>query len=329
MAAVLNEIYRLFGDATYLVLMGMVFLAVALMVGGLVLLVLQRDPLRARMSKFVPATQAAGGGRGVLLKDEEGSTLVKKISEPIYKAVAPQEEGEQKKDRLLLIQAGFRSKTAYRTYMVVRFVCLILFPLGFLFTAFFYKLSAPALIAGLGISAIGFFLPSLVVGFLAGRRKQEIARALPDALDLMVVCVESGLGLDMTFKRVGEEVRPLSKALSDEFYLTTSEIRAGKARSESFRAMGTRTGVQEVNNLMTILVQSSRFGTSMAKALRVHADAMRVKRRQLAEEKAAKVSVKLVFPLIFFIFPALMIVIGGPAFIRIYRVLLPSLSGGG
>ncbi|WP_429886086.1 type II secretion system F family protein [Geoalkalibacter halelectricus] len=243
--------------------------------------------------------------------------------------MAPTEAEKQKKDRQLLIQAGFRSQAAYRNYMALRFVCMILFPLGFLFTVFFYKLSPLGLIIGVCLAAMGFVLPSVLLGFIAARRKLDISRALPDALDLMVVCVESGLGLDMTFKRVGEEVRPLSKALSDEFRLTTSEIRAGKPRSDSFRAMAARTDVQEVNNLMTILVQSSRFGTSMAQALRVHSDAMRVKRRLIAEEKAAKVAVKLIFPLIFFIFPALMIVIGGPAFIRIYRVLLPAMSGGG
>lgn len=329
MAAVLNEIYKLFGDSGYLMLMGLVFCAVALLVGALVWLVMQRGALAERFAKFVPAGQlAGGGGQSSLIKGAESRSLVEKISAPIGKLAVPKNEEEQKRDRLLLIQAGLRSKAAYRNFMVLRFFCLILLPLGFLFSAYFYHLSLPAIIAGLGLAAIGYFLPLLFLSILVSRRKLEISRALPDALDLMVVCVESGLGMDMTFKRVGEEVRPLSKALSDEFHLTTSEIRAGKTRSESFRAMGTRTGVQEVGNLMTILVQSSRFGTSMAQALRVHADAMRVKRRQIAEEKAAKVAVKLVFPLIFFIFPALMIVIGGPAFIRIYRVLLPSLGGG-
>jgi tight adherence protein C len=329
MAAVLNEIYKLFGDTGYLLLMGMVFCAVALMVGALFWLVMQRSQIRGRFAKFVPAEQAAGGaGRGALLKGSEPRGLVEKFSEPLSKLAVPKKLEEQKRDRLQLIQAGFRSKTAYRNYMVLRFICVLAFPLTFMFSAYFYRLSLPAILAGIGLATVGYYLPSLILRILVSRRQLDISRALPDALDLMVVCTESGLGLDMTFKRVGEEVRPLSKALSDEFHLTTSEIRAGKTRSESFRAMGVRTGVQEVNNLMTILVQSSRFGTSMAQALRVHADAMRVKRRQIAEEKAAKVAVKLVFPLIFFIFPALMIVIGGPAFIRIYRVLLPSLGGG-
>jgi len=148
---------------------------------------------------------------------------------------------------------------------------------------------------------------------------------LPDALDLMVVCVEAGLGLDMTFKRVGDEIQSLSQDLSDEFYLTVREIRAGRNREECFRNMAVRTGVAEVGNLMTVLNQTNRFGTSLAKALRVHADSLRVKRRQIAEERAAKASVKLVFPLVVFVFPAMFIVLAGPAVIRIFKVLLPAL----
>ncbi len=325
----LSQYQMLLSGADYLLMLALVFFAASLTVGVLVWLFFQQGSLRTRLARFVPVEDGVSPQSDALLKKPEGGNLSRKLSEPLYKAMAPTEAEKQKKDRQLLIQAGFRSQAAYRNYMALRFVCMILFPLGFLFTVFFYKLSPLGLIIGVCLAAMGFVLPSVLLGFIAARRKLDISRALPDALDLMVVCVESGLGLDMTFKRVGEEVRPLSKALSDEFRLTTSEIRAGKPRSDSFRAMAARTDVQEVNNLMTILVQSSRFGTSMAQALRVHSDAMRVKRRLIAEEKAAKVAVKLIFPLIFFIFPALMIVIGGPAFIRIYRVLLPAMSGGG
>jgi tight adherence protein C len=133
----------------------------------------------------------------------------------------------------------------------------------------------------------------------------------------------------MTFKRVGDEIRPLSKDLSDEFALTTLEIRAGKSRDEAFRNMALRCNVPEVGNLMTVLSQTSRFGTSLATALRVHADAMRVKRRQIAEEKAAKSTVKIVFPLVLFIFPAIFVILIGPGAIRIIKVLFPILSGQG
>jgi tight adherence protein C len=155
-----------------------------------------------------------------------------------------------------------------------------------------------------------------------------MSKSLADALDLMVVCVEAGLGLDMTFKRVGDELRSLNQDLSDEFYLTNLEVRAGKSRAESFKNMAERTGMPDIHNLMNILSQTSRLGTSVANALRIHADAMRIKRRQIAEEAAAKSGVKLIFPLIIFIFPAILIVLAGPAAIRIITQLFPELGGG-
>ena len=158
-------------------------------------------------------------------------------------------------------------------------------------------------------------------------RQERIFKGLPDALDLMVVCVEAGLGLDMTFKRVGEEMLPLCKDLSDEFTLTNLEIRAGKSRDEAFKNMSLRANTPEVHNLMTVLTQTSRFGTSLATSLRVHADAMRIKRRQFAEETAAKSTVKLVFPLVLFIFPAIFVVVIGPGAIQIMKYLLPALGG--
>jgi tight adherence protein C len=145
----------------------------------------------------------------------------------------------------------------------------------------------------------------------------------------MVVCVESGLGIDMTFKRVGDEMRPLCKDLSEEFTLTNLEVRAGISREDAFKNMNLRIGLSEVNSLMTILTQTSRFGTSLATALRVHADSMRIKRRQMAEEQAAKSAVKLIFPLVLFIFPAIFVVLIGPGAIQIIKYLLPALSGSG
>jgi tight adherence protein C len=193
---------------------------------------------------------------------------------------------------------------------------------------FFFKVTPERIVLLVLFAVIGYFLPNLVLYLLTQRRKQELSRSLPDALDLMVVCVEAGFGLDMTFKRVGEEIRGISKELSDEFMLTNLEVRSGLARQESFKNMALRTGVQEIGQLMSMLNQTSRFGTSLANALRVHSDAMRVKRRQSAEEIAAKAAVKLLFPLVAFIFPTLFVVLLGPAMIRIMRVLLPSLQGG-
>jgi len=192
-----------------------------------------------------------------------------------------------------------------------------------------YRFTPDVILISCLLAVSGFFLPNLYIWLVTKGRRDGMTKALPDALDLMVVCVEAGLGLDMTFKRVGDEIQGINKDLSEEFRLTNLEIRAGRARDESFKDMATRTGVPEIHNLMTVLVQTSRFGTSLAKALRVHADAMRVKRRQLAEEQAAKSTVKMVFPLIFFIFPAIFVVLIGPAAIQIVKVLFPALSGQG
>jgi tight adherence protein C len=229
--------------------------------------------------------------------------------------------------RLRLIQAGWRSNAAYYNFIAARVLLGVLLPLSYLVSRFFFTFSLQVILLCLLLVIIGFGLPDTILGFAMRARQGRILRALPDALDLMVVCVEAGLGLDMTFRRVGEEIRPLGRDLSDEFHLTNLEIRAGKPRNECFKNMSLRTGVSEINNLMTILIQTSRFGTSLAKALRVHSDAMRIKRRQIAEEKAAKSTVKLIFPLVFFIFPAIFVVLVGPGVIRIIRVLFPAMGG--
>jgi tight adherence protein C len=228
-----------------------------------------------------------------------------------------------------LLQGGFQSQKSYRIYFALKLVLACLLPSLFLLRGVFYILTPQILLVCLVLAIVGYFIPAIVLSIIIQKRQQGILRALPDALDLMVICVESGLGLDMTFKRVGDELRPLNSDLSDEFHTVNREIRAGRPRSESLKNMGLRTGVAEIQNLMTMLVQTTRFGTSMAKALRVHADDMRVKRRQVAEEKAAKTAIKLTMPLILFIFPAILVVLLGPAGLKIMKVLLPVLNSTG
>ena len=241
--------------------------------------------------------------------------------------MAPVENETKKKLRLKLIQGGFRSEWAVQNYLALKIVLGLLLPVIFLAVRYYYSFTSEVFLIAIVLVVPGFFLPNVVLHYLTQKRQLNISKALPDALDLMVVCVEAGLGLDMTFKRVGEEIRPINADLSDEFILTNLETRAGRPREEGYKNMAARTGVAEVHNLMTLLIQTSRFGTSLAKALRVHAEAMRTKRRQLAEERAAKSVVKLVFPLVLFIFPALLVVILGPAAIRVFTVLFPALGG--
>jgi tight adherence protein C len=192
-----------------------------------------------------------------------------------------------------------------------------------------YNLQTEVLISILLLMVFGFFTPNLWVFLMTKTRQEKIIKGLPDALDLMVVCVESGLGIDMTFKRVGDEMLPLCKDLSDEFTLTTLEVRAGVSREDAFKNLNMRIGVSQINSLTTVLNQTSRFGTSLATALRVHADSMRIKRRQTAEAMAAKSTVKMIFPLVFFIFPAIFVVLVGPGAIQIIKYLVPALRGGG
>jgi tight adherence protein C len=175
-------------------------------------------------------------------------------------------------------------------------------------------------ILGICGAAIGYLAPGLVLGRLTERRKREIREGLPDALDLFIVCVEAGCGLDQAIVKASDELGITYPALTYELRLITTEIRAGKSRTEAFKNFATRTQVDDVQSLVSLLVQTDKFGTSIAQALRTHAESSRTKRRQNAEERAGKIGVKLVFPLVLFLFPALYIVILGPAVISFIRV---------
>jgi tight adherence protein C len=260
-----------------------------------------------------------------LERDEPG--MAARISRPLHGLAALKDRSMRNRLRLQLIQAGYRSDTAFYNYLAVKLILPIVLVVIYLVSRVFYRFGADTLLAIIALLVIGYFTPNLWVWLMRKARQERIFKGLPDALDLMVVCVEAGLGLDMTFKRVGDEVRPLCKDLADEFALTTLEVRAGKSRDETFRDMALRSNVPEVSNLMTVLSQTSRFGTSLATALRVHADAMRTKRRQIAEEIAAKSTVKLIFPLVLFIFPAIFVVLIGPGAIKIIKSLMPALGG--
>jgi tight adherence protein C len=240
-----------------------------------------------------------------------------------------QSELERSALKVKLANAGFRSEAAAAVYQGIRLLCLIgglmvgggmlLFAGNFALKTIAYA-ACPAL--------IGFYLPVLGLGFLRGQRQQEIFLTLPDALDLLVVCVESGLGLDAGMRRVTDEMKGHAKVLCEELALANLQLQMGRPRREVLHDLGVRTGVDDVRSLAAILIQADRFGASIANALRVQSDAMRTRRRQIAEEKAAKVAVKLIFPLVLFIFPAIFVVLVGPAAIQIYKQLLSKGPGG-
>jgi len=231
--------------------------------------------------------------------------------------------------QMTLVKAGFHSDQAIYNYLAAKIICPLIYVAIFIFTKMVYNFQTEVIISILVLLVLGFFTPNLWVFLMTKTRQEKILKGLPDALDLMVVCVESGLGIDMTLKRVGDEMLPLCKDLSDEFTLTTLEVRAGMSREAAFKNMNTRIGLSEMNSLTAVLTQTSRFGTSLAKALRIHADSMRIKRRQLAEAVAAKSTVKMVFPLVLFIFPSIFVVLIGPGALKIIKYLLPVLGGGG
>ncbi|HEX4378758.1 MAG TPA: type II secretion system F family protein [Candidatus Acidoferrum sp.] len=225
--------------------------------------------------------------------------------------------------QLLLIRAGFRSNQALAAMRGFK----ILTPIAFVVLAFatgVYKwnLFMIPLIA----LALGYLFPDMFLTWRVNARQAKIRRGLPDGLDLLVICVESGLGLDQALMKVSQELRITHHELSEELQLVNLEMRIGKTRIEALRELARRTGLEDIKSLVAMLVQTDRFGTSVAQSLRVYSDDLRTKRRQRAEEMSAKTTVKMVPPLIFFIFPALMVVILGPAVISLMRQLMPALQ---
>ncbi len=230
------------------------------------------------------------------------------------------------RSRLLLVRAGYRGPQAVMVLRGVRFLLPILFIAIVYFTGF-YKENPIVVIAITGVA--GFMLPEFYVTQKVRRRQHRLQLSLPDALDLLVICMEAGLGLDQAILRVAQELRTAHPELSEELQMVNMETQLGKNRLDALRELATRTGVEDIKGLVAMLIQTDRFGTSLAQSLRIFSDDLRLKRRQRAEEAAAKTTVKMVPPLVFFIFPALMVVILGPGIIAIMHQLLPMLSGGG
>ena len=233
--------------------------------------------------------------------------------------VAPRVASETGKLRQKLVTAGYRKHEALTIFFGIRLGVALLF----FVVASSPIVRKPSLVLALGACALGYLLPSMALGRIAQRRQHRIRLGLPDALDLLVVSVEAGLGLDQAIQRVGEELNFAHPELSEELRLINLELRAGKARSEALRNLADRTGVDDISSLVAMLVQTDKFGTSVAQSLRVHSDTVRTKRRQRAEEAAAKTGVKMVFPLVFCIFPAIWVVAIGPAAIKFIQVIVP------
>jgi tight adherence protein C len=241
----------------------------------------------------------------------------------IGSAMEPKSELEKNTLRVELANAGFRSEAAPAVFQGLRVVCMIGIGLpGVLISYVTLGFSNYGLFLMAFFGAAGMFLPKWALGYLRGQRQQEIFLTLPDALDLLVVCVESGLGLDAGMRKVTDEMKSHAKVMCEELALANLQLQMGRPRREVLHDLGVRTGVDDVKSLAAILIQADRFGSSIAQALRVQSDSMRTRRRQIAEEKAAATAVKLIFPLVLFIFPAIFVVLVGPAALLIMKNML-------
>jgi tight adherence protein C len=234
-------------------------------------------------------------------------------------AAIPKSPSEMSKLRLRLVHAGFRRQDAVTVFLGIR-VGVALLAFALLATPF---AGTPNLPRALMASALAYVLAGVVLARLAKRRQHRIRLSLPDALDLLVVSVEAGLGLDQALQRVGDELAFAHPELAEDLRMINLELRAGKPRVEALHNLADRTGVDDVASLVAVLVQTDKFGTSVAQSLRVQSEVLRTKRRQRAEEAAAKTGVKMVFPLVFCIFPAIWVVTIGPAAIKFVQVLIP------
>lgn len=274
----------------------------------------------------IQATKASDEGL-VYLK---GNFL--KLLERLGQASKPKDQAETSRLRQSLVTAGYRYPQAPIVFMGVKVFLVLVF--GGLFLIFGSELTKnkPATYFPTGVVAcavVGFYAPQFWLKIVTDNRKQRLIDGFPDALDLMVVCVEAGLGLDQAIARVGEEIQIGHRDLADEFQILSLELRAGLTREQALRNLVQRTQVEEIRSLVALLIQTDRFGTSIGQALRVHSDSMRMTRRLRAEEMAAKLPVKLMLPLILCVFPAIGIVIMGPGVILLMKKVFPAMAGGG
>jgi tight adherence protein C len=229
-----------------------------------------------------------------------------------------------------MVAAGYRTETAVRFYYGIKVIlCVALLIPAFLFRDSITSNAVLRIVLVVVAGLAGYFGPGLVLEKMVAARQERIRLSMPDALDLMVVCVEAGLGLDQAIRNVSTELRMTHKDISEELGLVNLEMRAGKRRADALRNLADRVGEAELKKLVAILIQADRFGVSVAESLRTHSDFMRVRRRQEAEERAAKVGVKLVFPIFFFILPAMLVVAAGPGLLQLCKNLFPIMRSFG
>lgn len=292
-------------------ILGTCFFAVSIFVYGILQYAGNRRLIKARFKKTTEV--------GIALFPRHESRLKNFLDwVSSFGKFAMQDKEETSKLRSSLIQAGYRHPKGTAIFYGLQAIGAFLLPLPYLLANVIHGKMAAGNFAGcLVLAGLGFYLPKFSLWLKIRKRIDRLDKALPDVLDLLIVCVEAGLSLQATLNRVSDEVRPISVEMYDELHLTNAELRTGLTRETALKNLGERTGVQSVKALVGMMIQSEKMGTSIAQALRVHSDFLRVQRAQKAEEVAAKLAVKILFPMFLFIFPSVFMVVLGPAIINL------------
>ena len=282
------------------------FIVIFVLLGSGLLLLFYREAMIKRISEVInPAPKQRSLIETI---QQTGSSLGGMVEH--FEQVLPKSQAEISVTQQRLVRAGYRDEKTMR----VLYGAKVLLPILFLAIAFLTGLMAQNIFISCVVAiGAGMLIPDFYLGHLIKKRQKAIHRGLPDVLDMLVICVEAGLSMDQATARTAEELAKAQPELADELNVVVLEQRAGRARAEAWKRMADRTGVESVRNLVSMLVQSEQLGTSVAKTMRVQSDTLRTQRVQQIEEEAAKISVKLVFPLVFFIFPCLFVVLLGPA----------------
>jgi tight adherence protein C len=276
-----------------------------------------------RLRRLLDPNVERGDSELSLVKRQElFQAKVTAAANKLGKSLRPSDEQELGKIRLKLLNAGFRQESAVAVYYGIKLiVMLVALAVAVPFLVMKYGMTQTAAMVAIGVAGLSFYLPGFFVDVRKKKRGESIFLSLPDALDLMVVCVEAGLGLDAAMRRVTSELAQSAPVLCEEFAIANFQLQMGRTRKEALRDLGIRSGVEDVRALSAVIIQAEKFGSSIGAALRVQSDAMRLKRRQLAEERAAKTAVKIMIPLILFIFPGVFVVLVGPAGIQMVAMM--------
>jgi tight adherence protein C len=297
-------------DPVTLLMFGAIFLSIAVGTGTIFWFFSDPQFAQRRLSQMAPASVSVSNEPMSLVGTDVSPTARK------FRSFVPKSPKDMGRIELMLAGAGYHGAWP-ATFYALGQIIIPLVIITFVVTRF--GTGTSTLIFGALAAALGYYAPDLWLAHAIEKRKKQISDGLPDAIDLLIVCIESGSGIDQALGRVAEELMIAYPALAREMEMIATETRAGKPRLEAFRNFAARTKVEDVRSLVAMLIQTDRFGTSIGQALRTHAETSRTKRRQRAEEKAAKLGVKLLFPLVFCLFPAFYLVVIGPSIIRIFR----------